>query len=233
METTRSEMVLGPPPVRDTIGASVYRRLREAILIGRIPMGTRINELELASAWQISRTPIRDALQRLEAEGLVQATAGRGMLVPRLSSAEVEELYAVREALEGMAARRAAERTTTQFLAHLNTQLKNYGVALKQEDVVQLVAADGALHDVISQMAQNHRLEQAIQTTRSRVHQVHARSFRLRGRASKTFRELAKVVAAIRTKDAARAEVSLREHLASLRSDVIANFDELMAAEPP
>jgi len=226
-------MVLGPPPVRDTIGASVYQRLREAILIGRIPMGARINELELASAWQISRTPIREALRRLEAEGLVQATPGRGMLVPRLSSTEVEELYALREALEGMAARRAAERTATQFLAQLNTQLKNYGVALKQEDIAQLVAADAALHDAIAQMAQNRRLEQAIQSARSRVHQVHARSFRLKGRASKTFREMAKVVAAIRTKDAARAEVSLREHLASLRSDVVANFDELTATEPP
>lgn len=232
METTRSEMVLGPPPVRATVGSSVYRQLRDAILHGRIPMGTRINELELASAWQISRTPIREALQRLEAEGMVQATPGRGMLVPRLSSAEIEELYAVREALEGMAARRAAEHTTTQFLAQLNTQLKNYGIALKQENVEQLIAADSALHDAIAQMAQNRRLEQAIQTTRSRVHQVHARSFRLKGRASKTFREMAKVVAAIRTKNAARAEVSLREHLASLRSDVIASFDELMAIEP-
>lgn len=233
MHTTISEMVFGPPPVRDTIGASVYRRLREAILIGRIPMGTRINELELASAWQISRTPIREALRRLEAEGLVQAAPGRGMLVPLLSPADVEELYALREALEGMAARHAAERTTAQFLAQLNTQLKNYGVALKQEDIAQLVAADGALHDAIVQMAQNRSLEQAIQTARSRAHQVHARSFRLKGRASKTFREMAKVVAAIRAKNAARAEANLRDHLASLRSDVVTNFDELMATEPP
>lgn len=232
METTRTEMVLGPPPVRDTVGASVYRRLREAILNGRIPMGARINEFELASAWQISRTPIREALQRLEAEGLVQATPGRGMVVPRLSAAEIEELYTLREALEGMAARRAAERTTTQFLAQLNTQLKNYGIAMKQENVAQLIAADGALHDVITQMAQNRRLEHAIQTTRLRMHQVNARSFRLKGRASKTFREMAKVVAAIRTRDATRAEVSIREHLASLRSDVVVSFDELLAAEP-
>lgn len=224
---------LGPPPVRDTIGASVHRRLREAILTGRIAMGARVNELELASAWKISRTPIREALRRLEAEGLVEAVPGRGMVIPLLSRNDVDDWYTLREALEGMAARRAAERASAQLLTPLNTQIKNYGAALKREEIAQVVAADSALHDAIMQMAQSRRLEQAIQTARLRVHPVHVRSFTLKGRAGKTFREMAKVVAAVRARDGSRAEASMREHLASLRSDVVASFDDVMVLEPP
>lgn len=223
-------MELGPPPVRETVGAAVYRRLRDVLLAGRIPMGARINEAELAATWKISRTPIRDALRRLEAEGVVAASPGRGMVVPVLTPADVDGLYAVREALEGMAARRAAERATPQFLAQLNGLIKSYGTAVKQESLEQLVATDGALRDAITRMAQSGHLEQAIAAARLRVHHIHARSFRLRGRPGKTFREMAKIVAAIRTKNPPRAEAAMREHLAGLRGDVAAGIDDLLAA---
>jgi DNA-binding GntR family transcriptional regulator len=190
-------------------------------------MGSRINEAEVAAEWHISRTPIRDALRRLEAEGLVQASPGRGMVVPVLSRADVEELYALREGLEGMAARLAAERAAPPFLTQLNTLLKTYGAALKRDDLPQLVQIDAALHDAVAQMAQNRRLEQAVHVARLRLHSVHARSFALRGRAGRTFREMATLVAAIRTKNPPRAESSMRSHLAGLRAEILASFDEL------
>lgn len=224
---TAPETPLGPPLVRETVGTAVYRRLREAVLTGRIPPGSRINELELASAWQVSRTPIRDALRRLEAEGLVAAIPGRGMMVPLLRREDVEDLYALAEVVEGLAARRAAERATPAFLAQLNALIKTYGAALKQEDLAQVVAADDAIHTAVAQMAQNRPLEETIRTLRLRLRPVYAASFQLRGRAGKTFREMAKLVAAVRARDAARAEASMREHLASLGGDVAAAFDEL------
>jgi DNA-binding GntR family transcriptional regulator len=233
MVDERRGALLGPPPVRETIGAAVYRRLREAILSARIPMGSRINEVELASDWQISRTPIRDALRRLEAEGLVQAAPGRGMVVPVLTRADVDELSAMLEGLEGIAARFAAERATPPFLAQLNTLLKTYGAALKKDDIPQLLLIDGALHDAIAQVTQNRRLEQAIHVTRLRLYQIHARSFVLKGRAGRTFREMATLVAAIRTRNPSRAEASMRTHLSSLHADIAAAFDELTAPESP
>lgn len=221
----------GPPPERETVSAAAYRRLREAILGGRIPMGARINELELASAWKISRTPIRDALRRLEAEGLVEAASGRGMIVPALSRSEVEELYEVRQALEGMAARRAAERATPAFLTKLNTLIKAYGAAVKQGDMGRLAVVDDELHTAIMQVAQNRRLQQAIQGVRTQLHRFHAVSLRLKGRAAKSFREKARLVAAIRGMNPARAEVAMQEHLASLRADIVDNLAELQTAE--
>lgn len=222
----------GPPPARETVSAAVYRRLRDAILAGRIRVGVKINELELASAWKISRTPIRDALRRLEAEGLVQALPGRGMIVPTLSRAEVQESYEVREVLEGLAARRAAQLATATFLGRLNALIKGYGAAVKQADMEQLLAVDDEFHAAIIQMAQSRKLEQAINSVRVQLHRFHARSFYLKGRAAKSFREKARLVAAIRSRDPVKAEASMREHLASLRADITESLEELEAVRP-
>ncbi len=210
----------GRPPVRETVSEAAYRRLREAILNGQISMGSRINELELAGAWNVSRTPIRDALRRLEAEGLVQAVPGRGVVVPGLSPADVDELYELREVLEGRAARRAAERSTAEFHARLNTLIKAFGSALKQGDFDQMVAIDADLHADIAAMSGNGRLERAIETIRAQVQQVRFRSIRMNGRAAKSFREMAKLTAAMRARNGVRAEASMREHITSLRTDL-------------
>jgi len=212
--------ILGTPPVRESVSAAAHRQLREAILRGQIAMGARINELELATAWKVSRTPIRDALRRLEAEGLVQAVPGRGVVVPTLSPADVDELYELREILEGRAARQAAERATAEFQAQINYLIKAFGAALKQGDVDQMIAIDLDLHSGIAAMAGNRRLERTIDAVRGQVHQFRLRSFRMKGRAAKSLREMAKLVAAVRARDAARAERSMQEHIASLRADL-------------
>lgn len=214
----------GRPPVRETVSAAAFHRLREAILRGQISMGTRINELELASAWNVSRTPIRDALRRLEAEGLVQAVPGRGVVVPGLSPAEGDELYELREILEGRAARRAAERSTGEFHARLNALIKGFGSAIKQGDFDQMIAIDSDLHAGIAAMSGNSRLERAIETIRAQVYQVRLRSMRVKGRAAKSFREMAKLTAAIRARNGVRAEASMREHIVSLQADLAAAF---------
>ncbi len=220
----------GPGPIREPMGSAAYRLIRDAIIRGQISPGTRVNEIELSRAWHISRTPIRDALRRLEAEGLVRSVAGKGMTVPRLGRSDVDELYEILEALEGLAARRTAERATGAFLFELNGLIKDYGVALKQTDYEGLTAIAAGLHRAVAQMALNRRLERAIETTRGQLSPVERRAIRIKGRATKSFRELAKLTAAIRARNGARAEASMREHLASLRADAVAALPE---DEPP
>jgi DNA-binding GntR family transcriptional regulator len=214
----------GQAPARETVGAAAYRLLRDAIVRGEIAMGTRINELELAGAWSVSRTPIRDALRRLEAEGLVQSAPGRGVIVPALSLADAEELYELREILEARAARRAAERGGQELHARLNDLIRAFGAALKAGDLDRITAIDGDLHAAVAAMSGNARLERAIETVRGQVHGIRLRMIRVRGRGARSLREMAKLVAAIRARDAARAETAMREHIASLRADLGAVF---------
>ncbi len=214
----------GIPPPRETVSSAAYRMLREGILRGQIPMETRINELELAGAWRVSRTPIRDALRRLEAEGLVQGIPGRGVIVPRVSLGDADELYELREVLEARAARRAAERAPADVHARMNALIKAFGAALKQGDVDRLTATDADLHATIAAASGNGRLERAIDTVRAQVHQVRLRSMRQKGRAAKSFREMAALTAAIRSRNSLRAEAAMREHVASLRADLAGLF---------
>jgi DNA-binding GntR family transcriptional regulator len=212
------------------MGAAAYKQLREAILQGHLPMGARVNELELARAWQVSRTPIRDALRRLEAEGLVQGSPGRGVIVPVLGLADVDELYELREVLESRAARRAAQRATPEFHARLNSLIRAFGAAMKREDHDAMLALDFEIHTAIAQMSGNARLDQALQTVRGQVHAIRLRSFRVRGRAAKSLKEMARLVAAMRVRDGRRAEDAMREHLASLRDDLPALFQAAAGA---
>jgi len=212
--------ILGAPPVRATVSTAAYRRLKDAILRGDLPMGTRINELELAEAWHVSRTPIRDALRRLEAEGVVEAIPGRGVVVPRLSLPDADELYELREILESRAARRASERSTEDLGGRLNVLIKAFGAALKQGDLAQMTAIDVEWHAAVAAASGNRRLERAIDTVRAQVHPIRALAFRVKGRAARSLREMAKVTAAIRARDAGRAEAAMREHLASVRAEL-------------
>jgi DNA-binding GntR family transcriptional regulator len=207
--------------------------VREAILRGQLASGARVNEQELARGWNVSRTPIRDALRRLEAEGLVQTVPGRGVVVARPSRVDVDELYEILEALEGLAARRTAERATAAIQVQLNELIKAYGAALKQGDHERWAAAAGALHLTVARAALNRRLERTIETLRGQTAQAEERADRVKGRATRTFRELAKLTAAIRGRDGARAEASMREHLASLRADAAAAWPEGERAGAP
>ncbi len=232
MTGARGMTAWGPPPRREPVGAAAYRLIREAILRGQLTPGERLNEVELARAWQISRTPIRDALRRLEAEGLVRAVPGKGVIVPRLGRADVDELYEILEGLEGMAARRTAERASGAQLAHLNTLIKEYGVALRQNNVSRLGEIVAEFHTTISRMALNGRLERAIETVRAQLASAERQALRQRGTATRSFRELAKLTAAIRARDGGRAEAAMREHLASLRLDAAAALPEGESREP-
>ncbi|MDR7486562.1 MAG: GntR family transcriptional regulator [Armatimonadota bacterium] len=221
--------ILGAPPVRETVSAAAYRRLREAILRGEVAMGTRINELELAEAWHVSRTPIRDALRRLEAEGVVEAVPGRGVVVPRLQQRDADELYELREILESRAARRASERSTEDLGRTLNVLIKAFGTALKQGDLARMTAVDVEWHAAVAAASGSRRLERAIDTVRAQVHPIRTLVFRVKGRAARSLREMAKVTAAIRARDAGRAEAAMREHLASVRAELAEVFQALEA----
>src|SRR3954452_21094490 len=125
----------------------VYESLRDAIWDGRIARGERVREEEIARNLGVSRTPVRDALQRLQQRGLLVLGSGRGLVVAELSQQQVIELYSMREILEGSAARFAAQHATEPEIAIL------YGL---QDELT------GAAQDAMLLVALNRRFHQAI-----------------------------------------------------------------------
>jgi DNA-binding GntR family transcriptional regulator len=202
------------------VSAAAYRHLKDALLKGELEMGARVNEIEMASAWGVSRTPIRDALRRLEAEGLLRASPRRGVIVPLLSLGDVDELYEMRELLEGRAARRAAERATAEDDDRFNALIRRFGASVKAGELEALLDIDVGIHGGIAEAGGGAQMQRAIDVLRVQIHVIRARGLLVRSRAAKSLREMAKLVAAIRARDGARAERAMCEHIASLRADL-------------
>ncbi|HXR18240.1 MAG TPA: GntR family transcriptional regulator [Terriglobales bacterium] len=145
---------------------NVYERLREAIVTGRARPNERLIEVELAHRLQVSRTPIRESLQRLAAEGLV-VSRRRGWVVLEHTSVEIREIYEARAALEGYCARLAAERATEGQLKEIASLHHGGPKRILKSSRQHLVEVNDHFHDAIIAAAKNERLAHMIRRNRA------------------------------------------------------------------
>jgi DNA-binding GntR family transcriptional regulator len=152
-------------PTRERVTAHQYAKeaLRHAILSGQLPGGSRLVQADLAAELRVSTTPIREALRDLVAEGLIVFDPHRGALVRSLNVAEVEEVYAIRRALEPLAVRLATDRITKQELADASKLLKQMEACTEPAEWVEL---NWRFHTLIETAARSPLLESITRSTR-------------------------------------------------------------------
>ena len=188
----------------------VFESLRDAIWDGRIGRGVRVREEEIARNMGVSRTPVREALQRLQQRGLLVVGAGRGLVVAELRHDQVVELYAMREVLEGSAARFAAQRATEAEIAHL-TRLQR---ELRQtnKDAMKLVMLNRQFHQVIYHAAHNQYLMQTLDLLLDSFALLNHTTFRMpkRGESDEEHR---RILEAIEKRAPDQAEQAARAHI--------------------
>ena len=143
-------------PLRDV----VFEHLREAIIKGKLKPGERLMEMQLAEELGVSRTPVREAIRKLELEGLVIMIPRRGAYVADLSIKDVAETFEIRLALEALAASLAAERITPEECEEMDRLLERIGESIRQNDVKQTAALDEEFHNLLYQASRNDRLVQ-------------------------------------------------------------------------
>ena len=151
---------LGPLELR-TFASTATELLREGILDGSLPPGTRLIETEIAGQLQISRGPVREALATLRAEGLVRDEAKRGVSVAALSGDDIRQIYEVRAALESGAARLVIRDGGESAVAALDATLQTMRDAAASGRRLVFVEADLALHEQLCRVSGNERLLQA------------------------------------------------------------------------
>lgn len=156
----------GYKPLRER----VLDELRQRIIDGVYPPGTRLVENELASQLGVSRVPVREAMRVLESEGFVETIPRRGAVVVELSARAVEELFDVREALEVLASQQGAERATRTDLRRVERTLTRARKALDTEDLVALGGANEAFHDEILKLSHNNLLQGVLKPLQGRLH---------------------------------------------------------------
>lgn len=195
---------------------TVYARLKAAILSQEIRAATPLQETELGVQFDVSRTPVREALHDLLSEGLVRRH-GRFYQVTQMSSLEIRHLYEVREALERMAVLLFIERANPASLDTLHLNLDQQVNALADKDINRLTALDSQFHLAIADMTGNTFLQQQLAS-------VHDKVMLVRGQTSSTtptwsdrvIVEHGRILSALSRSDAAVAEAEMRYHLNSV-----------------
>lgn len=153
-------------PLRDV----VFNTLRQAILKGELKPGERLMEIQLAQRLGVSRTPIREAIRKLELEGLVVMIPRKGAEVAKITEKSMQDVLEVRRALEGLAIQLACGRITKEEIGDLEVKGKKFVEAVQTGDLVLMAEADEAFHTVIYHATQNDRLIYILNNLREQMY---------------------------------------------------------------
>ncbi|WP_224763606.1 GntR family transcriptional regulator [Salinibacterium sp. ZJ70] len=212
----------GVPQRGDTVG-QVTGAIREAVLQGVLPAGSWLREDDLAAALQVSRTPIREALRTLGEEGLLERTANRGSVVARMTFDELASVYAMRETLEGLAARLAAGRTSPALVERL-TGIHEAMADAVESDPSALAHLNLDFHRAIAEAAENPYLTRFLGQIENALRRLTQTTYAHGDRATAAHDEHRAIIDAIAAGDGARAEDVARSHMRNARDVRIAQL---------
>jgi DNA-binding GntR family transcriptional regulator len=213
-----------PRQAERTLAEQLFRRLSDAIVSGELPPGAKLSEPVLARQYGVSRGPLREALHRLQERHLVTRASHVGARVAELSAETLTEIFMVREALEGMAARQAAENATPEDLAALRRAYGRHVTAAQEQGEGPVWrGVDEDFHVIIAKASRNPILikllcEDFYQLVRFyRTQLVH-----VRGRGARTVAEHRRILEAVEDRDGELAELQMRRHIAASRQQLSA-----------
>lgn len=213
-ETARQR--LAPLAEEDTLslGERAYRRLRDSIVQGMLPPGRKISERSLATELGISAQPVREALRRLEQDGMVVTLPRRGTVVAEVGPAQLGELGRIRAALEGVACALAAERMLAAEIAAIAAILPRMKAGTEAADTESLDEANEEFHGIIHRATGNLFLMRSLASLRAYDHLGRHRAVGSTPRdMPKALAEHRGIVAALKRRDPALAEARMRHHV--------------------
>jgi DNA-binding GntR family transcriptional regulator len=208
---------------------TVYLQLREDIVSGALPPGALLREAELAARFGVSKTPLRDALVRLEKDGFVTIPPYRTAVVAGYSRTDLREIYELRELLEGACARQAALSISADDLAELAQIMRNSADCVVDGEVAS--GQEGRLAELLDQFdlvmyaqSRNSRIDEMVGNIRSHGLRIGRLTASIPGRLAKSVAEHQVVYEAIVQRDGAAAETAMRRHILSVMADQLASI---------
>lgn len=191
----------------------VCETLRQAIRDGVFKPGERLMEVPLAEELGVSRTPVREAIRKLELEGFVVMIPHRGTYVADISLKDVTQVFEIRSALEELAAQLAAERITPDEIEFLERMLVEIGTFMEEKNMDKVVESDINFHEVLYKASRNERLVEIIHNLREQTLRFRTMSMNQPGRLVKTWEEHRLLVEAIADRNPAQAREIARIHM--------------------
>ena len=204
-----------------SLRGKIYYRLKESILNGEYRPGDNLVEMKLAKEMGVSRTPIREALRQLELEGLVRSIPNKGVVVEGVTKQDVEDIYAIRKMVEGLAARWASEKITSEELKELKDILGLMDYYTQKGEHDKLSELDSKFHDIIFKASQSRPLESILTNFHHFIQKARMVSIGSTGRASHTLEEHTDIFTALEASDPDAAEKAIVRHVESARANLI------------
>jgi DNA-binding GntR family transcriptional regulator len=193
----------------------VFTTMREAIINGDFKPGQRLMEVQLAEQMGVSRTPVREAIRKLELEGLVVMVPRKGAYVAGLSSEDVKEVLEIRAVLEGLAASLAAKNASDADIEQLQEIVEKFKNAAEEKDVVRLINFDSDFHDVMYRASKNKKLIQLISALREQVQRFRVAYFTKIKSTQALIEEHNELVSSILNKEPEKARAIAEKHIAT------------------
>ena len=198
-----------------------YNSIKQHILDGKLDENSRLTEDFLSAQLGISKSPVREALNRLEAEGLIRIQSRKGAYLRRLTRAEIADLYDTREALEVHVVRTL--NLTSALLADLRASLQRQKVLLKANDKAHYIQEDVRFHSLLSAATGNAYLHSILENIQNQIWLSRRSTYDLSSSSAPNAHEM--VVKALENKDIVKAEQAMREHIRNVRQRLLAFLD--------
>ena len=211
----------------ELLSKKVYRILKARIIKGDLKPGKKILEVNIAKQLGVSRTPVREALRELAAEGFVKMEPNLGMIVIDFSLEELKEVLQIRRVLEGLATSIAAEKITQEETKKLEKITKKMSICISKNDVVVYSELNAEFHKIILNTCGNKRLMKICNNLSSSDHRFRIRSLRSNpGRLKYSLGEHWKIVEALKKKDSEQAEKLSQKHIENVLANILAQNEK-------
>lgn len=204
-------------PLRDV----VFNTLRQAILKGELKPGERLMEIQLAQRLGVSRTPVREAIRKLELEGLVLMIPRKGAEVAEITIQDLEDVLEVRAALEELAVKDACDHITPEQLEELREANEEFEKVLQGNDLIAYVHADMHFHEIIYDATNNKRLLQILNNLREQMYRYRMEYMKDKRTHQRLLKEHAAIGQALRDHDKQKAGEAICIHIQNQKESII------------
>ena len=210
-------------PLRDV----VFQTLRQAILNGKLQPGERLLEIHLARQLGVSRTPVREAIHKLEQENLVVTIPRRGAVVAQITRSDLEDVLEVRSALEELALRKACRNMTDAQLSLLWKAAEEFEECIRREDLIASAQADVRFHQIISEATGNRRLLQMLNNMRGQMYRYRLENLKDKNSYPKLLRQHRLICEALEERSEEKAIDAIRMHIEDQKETILGNLKNL------
>ncbi len=209
-------------PLRDV----VFKTLRQAILKGELEPGERLMEIQLAERLGVSRTPIREAIRKLELEGLVLMIPRRGAEVAKISEKNLRDVLEVRRSLEELAIDLACQRIQEEELETLREAQKEFAAAIAAGDAMEIAQTDEKFHEIIYSGTGNQKLMQILSNLREQMYRYRLEYIKDANKRQILLVEHEQILKALSLRHVQEARLAVREHIDNQEITVLKNLKE-------